>query len=363
MTSNHNGISIYPGLDNTPTENLELLERAAACGIRRVFTSLHIPETDTRALKCELTALLQAARAHDMEVISDVSPATLALLDLKEFNPAAFRMLGISTIRLDYGFGLEEIARLTHNRSGLNIELNASTITVKLITALIELGANLGRIDALHNFYPRPGTGISEELLVRKNMLLHKYRIKVGAFVPSMARPRSPIGAGLPTLEDHRGETVDLACRHLVALGCDSVFIGDSMPTDAELTALGTLPGGEVRLRARLLTKNKLQQQLLESTFTSRLDEARDAIRADSSRAMVKKENATIAPENTIVRPIGAVTLDNSAAGRYMGELQILKHPRPADPRVNVVAMVDEAEVNLLHYISPGRKFSFILHP
>ena len=42
-----NGISLYPGLDNTPDENLALLEKAAQAGIRRVFTSLHIPETET----------------------------------------------------------------------------------------------------------------------------------------------------------------------------------------------------------------------------------------------------------------------------------------------------------------------------
>ena len=46
-----NGISLYPGLDNTPDENLALLERAAQAGIRRVFTSLHIPETYVAALK------------------------------------------------------------------------------------------------------------------------------------------------------------------------------------------------------------------------------------------------------------------------------------------------------------------------
>ena len=39
------GISLYPGLDNTPGENRRLLHEAAALGFRRVFTSLQIPET------------------------------------------------------------------------------------------------------------------------------------------------------------------------------------------------------------------------------------------------------------------------------------------------------------------------------
>ena len=75
-----NGISIYPGLDNTMEENLALIERAAALGLPRLFTSLHIPETDPGALKRELGVLLKSARAQHMEIISDVSPATLSLL-------------------------------------------------------------------------------------------------------------------------------------------------------------------------------------------------------------------------------------------------------------------------------------------
>ena len=33
------GISVYPGLDNTPKENLQLIESAAKLGITRIFTS------------------------------------------------------------------------------------------------------------------------------------------------------------------------------------------------------------------------------------------------------------------------------------------------------------------------------------
>ena len=97
----NNGIAIYPGLDNTLEENLALIDTAAAAGITRVFTSMHIPESDTRALKKDIGTLLSAARAHHMEVISDVSPQTLAVLGLQTFTPSKFRMLGITTVRMD----------------------------------------------------------------------------------------------------------------------------------------------------------------------------------------------------------------------------------------------------------------------
>ena len=72
-----NGISIYPGLDNSLEENLELIRKASQFGLKRIFTSLHIPETNRQALKRELLILLSAARRYQMEIISDISPSTL----------------------------------------------------------------------------------------------------------------------------------------------------------------------------------------------------------------------------------------------------------------------------------------------
>ena len=355
-----NGISLYPGLDNTPDENLLLLAKAARAGISRVFTSLHIPETNVNALKKELGILLKAARHRHMEVISDVSPATLELLDLPEFNPTAFRMLGITTLRLDYGFTAEEIASLSHRFPEMRFQLNASTITHRILQDLQEAGTDFSRLDALHNFYPRRGTGLSEPALVHANILLHHYGVRVGAFVPSQdGRKRSPLKDGLPTLEEHRDEAAEVSARHLVALGCDSVFLADALPTSEEITALGALKGDQITLRAHLLTKDPVQRKLLSHTFTSRLDEARDAIRAQESRPLLKEMKAVIEKDNATMRPIGAITIDNKDYGRYMGELQIIRTPQEADPRTNVAAMIDESECNMLQYITPGRKFSF----
>ena len=358
-----NGISIYPGLDNTPEENLALIETAAAAGITRVFTSLHIPESDTRALKKEIGTLLGAARAHHMEVISDVSPKTLEILGLKEFRPSAFRMLGITTIRLDYGFSPEEIAQISHNSQKLRIQLNASTITRDLLHRLDACKTDFSRIDALHNFYPRVGTGLSEMTLIKQNALLHRLGIHVGAFVTTQGgKRRGPLGEGLPTLESHRTMTPERAARHLVALGTDSVFLADSLPTQAEIQSLGQLRDDCVTIGAELLTDDDASRRLLSHVFTSRVDEARDAIRAQESRSIIAKAHATIAPETAEARPRGVVTIDNKQAGRYMGELEIVKKNLPADPRVNVCARIDRADFPLIACISPGRKFSFTFH-
>lgn len=352
-----NGISIYPGLDNSLEENLALIDLAASCGIQRIFTSLHIPETNVEALKKELGTLMQAAQKHHMEIISDISPRTLDMLGIPEMNLSAFRMRGIHTLRLDDGYNAREIAKLSQNKQGMRIQLNASTMTGHFLTGLLQAKTDFRNVDALHNFYPRPGTGLSEETLVRKTIMLHKAGIRVGAFVPSLKKKRSPLYDGLPTLEDHRELDVALAARHLVALGIDSVFIGDNLPDKEELQSLADLREDQVTVKAKMLTRDPVQQELLEHTFTARVDEARDAIRAQESRGLV---SGPIYPEIIEERKPGDITIDNENYLRYMGELEIIKTPQPADKRVNLAARVLPEENFLLDYITPGRKFSFL---
>ncbi len=352
-----NGISIYPGLDNTLEENLNLIDLAAGHGIKRLFTSLHIPETKKDDFRKELGILMKAARKHHMEIISDISPRTLDILGIPEFNLSAFRMTGIRTLRLDYGYSIQEIAEFSRNKQGLRIQLNASTITGKLLTALTQADTDFSNMDALHNFYPRPGTGLGEDTLLRKTVMLHKIGVRVGAFVPGTKKRRGPLFDGLPTMEDHRDLDPVLAARHLVALGIDSVFIGDSLPDEREIRGLADLREDHIIIKARLLTSDPVQRDLLSHPFTARVDEARDAIRAQESRGLV---SGPIYPENTRERQPGDVTIDNEGYLRYMGELEIIKTPQPADSRTNVVARILPEDIFLLDYITPGRKFSFL---
>lgn len=338
------GIALYPGLENTGAENLALLEAAHQAGLTRVFMSLHIPETDTEALKLEIGQLLVKARELGLEVMADVDASTT------DFQ-------GINTLRVDDGFSLQEIARLTNT---CKVVLNASTVTEDWLNQLKIVGADFAKIEALHNFYPRRGTGVSEEFLLTQNQLLHKAGIKVGAFVPSQSGKRGPLREGLPTLESSRSRSVDLAGRHLAALGVDIVLIGDSKPSSQELAALAELAGNRVVVKAQLLSKDPFVCKFLHHVFTARPDVAQDCIRAQESRRLLRGH--TLQPENTEIRRPGSVTLDNAGYGRYQGELEIMKNLQPADKRTNVVAQVDAGEMFLLKYIGSKRKFAFQMY-
>jgi hypothetical protein len=54
------------------------------------------------------------------------------------------------------------------------------------------------------------------------------------------------------------------------------------------------------------------------------------------------------------------VTIDNEQYLRYQGELQITKVSLPADQRVNKIAQVISADLDLLSLMQPGMSFGFM---
>lgn len=351
------GFSVYFGLDNTMKENINLLINAQRLGFTRIFTSLHIPEANYEVLKSEVKEFFKLAKEKNMDIISDISPNTFKFLELENMDLKGLMELGVKTIRIDFGYTEDEIAKMSKNPYGIKIQLNASTVTREFFEKLDKYNPDYKNIDALHNFYPRRGTGISEECMLEKNKMMHKRGIKVCAFVQSNNRKRSPLRDGLPTLEDHRDLEVREAANHLFALGNDSVFIGDSLPSLEELKDLSRLKEDAVELDIELKVKDSVITKLLAEVYSSRTDDARDAIRAAESRLSLGTD--IINPLNTVDKKYGDVTIDNIDYQRYMGELQILKVSQKADKRTNVVASVLHNRLYLLKYIKSGKKFYF----
>jgi len=343
-----NGISIYAGLDYGGEENLALIETAADMGFKRLFTSVQIPEAaNAENFLDDLTDILTTAVTNGFEIILDVNAENFSQYDID----------GI-TLRLDDGFTIEQVAAISRARK---IQLNASTVTEDFLNALTEHGANFDNIAALHNFYPHPWTGLETYYFDNQNRILHDFGIVVGAFVPSRdGKRRLPLREGLPTLEDCRNFSTDLAARFLVALDVDFVIIGDGHPTDEELKAVATLKGDEVVFRAQLISNDLTTTEILSRTFTRRADVAKSVIRAVEGRRYLCEIGGKIPVEQLqIKRGFGDVTIDNENFGRYAGEVQIVQDVLPADGRVNIAAHIPDEEIFLTGYLKPNRKFSF----
>ena len=352
------GIAIYLGLGTSAAANQQLLQDTADHGIKRVFTSLHIPETDTAVLTDQLQALLALCRTHQLELIADISPASLELTGLSACDAAELQRLGLGRLRLDYGYSIEEIVQLSHT---ISIQFNASTLNVAYLNKLLSAGLNLANTEAMFNYYPRPHTGMSYSDVYWQNQLLQQYGIKTAAFIPCEQGRREPLCAGLPTIEAHRSMPVAQAAQQLLALGIDSIFIADCQPTQQELQDLATaqVPSPLVlRMQATNITPDIAQ--LLSHTFTCRNDDSAELIRTNESRSLCK--NISIAPSNTAAPTLGDVLIDNDGYGRYQGELQIAKLQLQADKRTNIIGKIIAEDRYLIPCLVPGSKFRLVVY-
>jgi len=357
------GIAAYVGLGHSLVTIYNYLQLAHNYGYTRLFTSLYIPEADAELVLADFHEFVADAVRLGYSVTADISPQALAMLGTNLSDCSSLKKLGLSAIRLDNGFSPKQIASITAT-SGLDIEINGSTITPALLHQIYTANADLTRIRACHNYYPRPETGLSFALFAARCQLLRDYKIPVLAFIPAHSCPRGPIFAGLPTLEKHRLMSSQLAAKELLASQLvDGVLFGDPMVLEDELAAVAALDPSYIELQVTVAADiSTAEREILFATHTNRIDPGEWVIRSQEARTICQR---VIPARGTTLRPAGAVTIDNQNYLRYMGEMQVVLSALPADHRVNVVAHVIPEEIFLLGYIRPGGTFrlkEFIEH-
>jgi uncharacterized protein len=350
------GISVYLKRD-LMEQNAAWIEKAAPYGLNSIFTSLHIPEDDPAEYKELLQTLGELAKKHQMELMADVSPRSLDFLGLEWDQYEELLHWGLSGIRADYGFTTQQIVELSHK---MKIGINASTVTQEELMVWIDSGLKTQNVEAWHNFYPRPETGLDEEFLIERNNLLRSFGITTMAFVPGDKDLRGPLFSGLPTLEKHRGQLPHIAAAELMG-SCftDKILIGDHTATDEQLELLAFL--GKKVIPLRIETESWKHAELLSRPLTNRMDPARDVIRAVESRSFASIGKNKIPPSNQQDRQCGTITIDNELYGRYAGELQITLNDLPQDEKVNCIGNVIKEDLPLLTEIKAGQKFQFIV--
>ncbi len=349
------GISAFIGLGQSLDTIKNYLKLAHQYGYTRLFTSLHIPEADPKSMVSDFQSFISEAVHLGYSITADISPQAFQMLGASHSDFSPLKKLGLSTVRLDYGFSATQIATITRT-SGLEIELNASTITPVILQQIAKAKADLTKIRACHNYYPRPETGLSFSLFAERSKLFREYGIPVLAFIPSRSCPRGPIFAGLPTLEKHRFVSPKLAAKELLACQLvDGILFGDPLAQEEELASVSSLDANCIELQVTVATDiSAAERDIVFTTHTNRTDPGEVVVRSQEARTLC---HTVIPPRPALPRTVGAITIDNKEYLRYMGELQILQSPLPADHRVNVAAQVIPEELFLLSYIHPGQPF------
>ncbi len=314
-----------------------------------IFTSLHLQEEYEAIPDYPSNAATMCTwlKARGFKVIADISKRTFDYLNT-DF-PAMVDTLQLDAVRPDFGFDDEEILAMNEK---VPVVLNATIVNQELIERL------QGEVWALHNFYPRPETGLDETLFNSLNNRLNHLGVSTMAFIPGDDLKRGPIHEGLPTLEHHRSlppyaSFIELLHRYNVA----SVMIGDATLSDHQRQLIeATMHDGIIRIPVAFVSD---YEYLYETTFTIRPDSPASLLRLKESR-MYASAGETIEPCHTTTREAGAITIDNKRYKRYSGEIQIIKRDKPQDERVNVIGTVDEKYRGMLESLANGKKIRFI---
>ncbi len=316
-----------------------------------VFLSLHISEEFGPGYCERAEEVCRALTGAGYRVLADVSVKTMAQFGEPDLAALAER-LGLWGLRIDYGLSEMETAALAKR---LPIVLNASTVDLDAARRIAGTG---GRVMAMHNFYPRPETGLDDEYLRESTRALQAAGLEVLAFVPGDGEKRGPVHAGLPTLEVHREALPSAAGADLLfRFGLDGVFVGDPGLSGREWERLLRLcREGVVSLPVELEPD---YAGLYGKTFTSRVDTPAWLVRVKESREY-SCLGERVEPRGGQPRRRGCLTIDNTLYGRYSGELQLIRQDLPPDERVNVIGQVPENALLLLDSIPRGGKFTFV---
>lgn len=332
--SNPLGFSVYPSTWNQNKKQLASLFKEGST----VFTSLHIVEEMDECYVKNVEEMMDYLKGLGYKIIADVSRRTLEIFEEDSLEGVASRF-SIDVIRVDFGFSEEEIFKASEN---VEICLNASTITKEFAQRLKETGKTFY---AMHNFYPRPETGIDEDQFRKISDFLSRYGFRILVFIPGDEKLRGPIFEGLPTLERHRclppyASFVDLKLNY----GMTDIFIGDGFASQDQANLINrVIQEDTYSIPAKLEEDHK---DLYGKIFTIRADSPKNIIRFQESREY-GTPGELIEAKNTLKRKPGQITMDNKSYQRYSGEIQITKKKLPADSRVNVIGRVNKKYRNL----------------
>lgn len=343
------GLSIYI---STFDDQKEMLERFSGSGYY-VFTSFHIQEEynkiDDYCIKAR--ELCKWLKTRSYKIIGDVSTKTLEFFKYKSIIDFA-KDFELDILRLDYGFSNEEIFIISKE---FPISFNPSTEDEILAKRILDNGA---QVYALHNFYPRPETGLDPEVFKEINQKLNDIGIKTLAFIVGDEMKRGPIFEGLPTLEKHRNIPPYVAFLDLLKnYNVDGIFVGDVKISEIQSSLITDyLNDGIVNVPVEFTTN---YQYLYNQVFTIRADSPNAMMRLQESREYSCDGEKTL-PFNCIPRDKGSITMDNILYKRYSGEIQILRKYLPQDDRVNVIGKVFDDYIDIMDCIKNKEKIRFI---
>lgn len=331
------GISVY-----FQDLNLEYLEEAKNSGAKYVFTSLHIPEEDYSDLDQKLPIFLDKCQKLGLQVVPDVSPATFEKLNIQPQDYQKLKEMGFKALRLDYGFDDYEVIKTL--QKDFYLMLNASVVDDEYLQGAKKAGVDFERIALTHNFYPHKETGLSLAYFKEKNKIFQKYNLTIQAFVCGDIIRRFPLYEGLPTVEKHRTMNPYVAAIELIHdCGMKDIFIGDSQASITTLKNINAYMEHKIMYIPCHLEKQ--YEYLYDQKINVRKDQSEKIIR------LLLPRTPEVPVFHNTDRKRGYIVMENKLAGRYSGEVHLIKENLPFEARANVIGFIHPEYIDMIDYI------------
>ncbi|WP_300381413.1 MupG family TIM beta-alpha barrel fold protein [Clostridium sp.] len=356
------GISIYP-LNSGLEDNKRYIEKSSKLGYSRIFTSmLELNPNKEKALEQveKYRELLNLSKDLGMKVFIDINPEVLKIIDVNPMDLQFFKELGATGLRLDGMFNGFYESMITYNKFDLDIEINGS-FDSGYVNNILDIGCKKGKLVTCHNFYPEKDTGLGIEYFKSCNSRHKSLGLHTAGFVHATnGGNQGPWKSndGLCTLEKHRGIDVTVQAQELFALGIDDVIIGNAFASDEELQALKDLDENIITLKVRLEEEiTEVEKSVFNKVLQNRWDLSDSVVRHTMSRKELKsKEIESRTKEDNVVSR-GTILINNNNYYNYKGEVLIVCKDITLDNRRNVIGIVCESHLELLKYITSGKKF------
>lgn len=354
------GFSIYPerhGLEKCQSY-IDLMERY---GARRIFISLLQIGPDNSEVFDLYRSVISYANQKRMLVIADISPGFIESCGWKDSLIEKAHAFGVAGIRLDEALPLEEIVSLTQNPYQLKIELNMST-DKRLLTDLLQAGANRENIIACHNFYPHEYTALSEDYFLEMSEFYRQEGITSAAFVTSQTATEGPwpLSEGLPTLEEHRHQELARQIAWIKATGLiDWVLISNQFVIEEELESIQEVLDEDIlTFRVQLAEHvTDIEREIIDFSHNYRGDISAYVIRSTMPRIVYKDNSIPAQTDGYRKVEAGTVIIDNDLYGRYKGELHIVIKELELSPKANIVGTIHPEDWPLVSFLKPWQAF------
>ncbi|AUM62443.1 DUF871 domain-containing protein [Spiroplasma monobiae] len=358
------GISIYPEQSKFEKDK-EYLDLAKKLGYEVVFTSvLHFVGSENEKEKADMVLkAIKYAKEIGFYTILDVEYKSMDLIGINVNDVSKCKEYGIDCLRLDSPSLPFEIANITHNKFGIDIQLNMSN-NDSLIDNVMDYKPIKERLSGCHNFYPLEYTALPFDYFKEANQKYLKHNLSTAAFVGShFGDMTTAVGwKELPTLEEQRNLSISEQAKILFYTNeINLVLIGNAYATQEELKELANIDRYEITLNIKPLYElSQSEKGILNFDHFRRGDITEYFVRSTFSR--VEFKNSSIEPKNTKkIYNKGDVVIINNNDIKYKGECHIIVKDNFEDKqqKYNWIGTVKESERRLIDFIGPWNHFRF----